>query len=50
VRSSDESGFDGLALPTSILIDPQGNEIGRMVGDAAWDRPDARALIRHYLK
>jgi len=39
----------GRALPTTILIDPQGNEIGRLEGDAAWDQPDALALIRHYV-
>jgi hypothetical protein len=43
-------GFEGFALPTSILIDAASNEIGRMVGDATWDHQDAQALIRFYLK
>ncbi|MSO71315.1 MAG: TlpA family protein disulfide reductase [Alphaproteobacteria bacterium] len=42
--------FDGHGLPTTVLIDPQGNEIGRLEGDAAWDQPDALALIRHFLQ
>ncbi len=33
-------------LPTSILIDPQGREIGRLEGEADWDKPEALALMR----
>jgi thiol-disulfide isomerase/thioredoxin len=38
---------NGLALgmPTSVLIDGQGCEIGNMAGPAEWDSPDAIALI-----
>ena len=36
-------------LPTTILIDQAGNEIGRVVGPAEWDSPEAVALMRHYL-
>ena len=32
-------------LPTSILLDRQGREIGRFIGGAEWDRPDALRLI-----
>lgn len=32
-------------LPTSILLDRQGREIGRLVGIAHWDGPDALRLI-----
>ena len=35
-----------IGLPTTVLIDRQGQEIGRMVGPAEWDSPDALALIR----
>jgi hypothetical protein len=34
-----------VGLPTSILIDAQGCEIGALAGGAAWDSPDARRLI-----
>jgi len=34
-----------IGLPTSILIDRQGNEIGRLIGGAEWDQPDALKLI-----
>ena len=32
-------------LPTTILIDRQGCELGRLAGPAEWDRDDATALI-----
>jgi thiol-disulfide isomerase/thioredoxin len=34
-----------IGMPTSILIDAQGREIGRLVGPAAWDSPEAKRLI-----
>lgn len=40
----------GRSLPTTILIDARGNELGRLVGPAEWDRPEALALIRYYLE
>jgi thiol-disulfide isomerase/thioredoxin len=42
--------FRALGLPTSILIDAQGREVGRLVGPAAWASPEAQALIRYYLE
>ena len=35
----------GKGLPTSVLIGPDGCEIGTMDGPAPWDSPDAKALI-----
>lgn len=37
------------ALPTSILIGTDGNEIGRLVGPAEWNSGDAQALINYFL-
>lgn len=37
------------ALPTSILIGPNGYEIGRLVGPAEWDSGDAHAIINYYI-
>ncbi len=39
----------GRGLPTTILIDARGIELGRLEGAAEWDRPEALALIRYYL-
>jgi thiol-disulfide isomerase/thioredoxin len=33
--------FNAFGLPLTVLIDPKGREIGRAVGPAAWDSPDA---------
>jgi thiol-disulfide isomerase/thioredoxin len=41
--------LDILVLPTSVLVDKQGREVGRLSGDAEWDTPEAIALIRHLI-
>lgn len=33
-------------MPTTILIDAQGREVGRLLGEAEWDSDDARKLIK----
>jgi thiol-disulfide isomerase/thioredoxin len=38
--------LQGVGLPATVLIDRNGNEIGRLLGPAEWDSPEARALIR----
>lgn len=38
------------ALPTTLLIDVQGREIGRLSGAAAWDEKPALDLIQAHLK
>ena len=35
-----------MGLPASVLIDRQGNEIGRMLGPAEWSSPEAIALVK----
>ncbi|MEM7424872.1 MAG: TlpA disulfide reductase family protein [Pseudomonadota bacterium] len=39
-----------IGLPATILIDRQGREIGRLLGPAEWDAPEAKALIEAALK
>jgi thiol-disulfide isomerase/thioredoxin len=34
-------------LPQSVLIDRSGKIVGRKVGPAEWDSPEAKALIQH---
>jgi thiol-disulfide isomerase/thioredoxin len=51
---ADPTARDGLALkvfgmPTSILIDREGREIGRLIGPAAWDSAEAKRLIEAQL-
>ena len=44
------SAFDQDMLPTSILLDPEGREVGRLVGPAEWHSPEAMALIRYVMR
>ena len=39
-----------VGVPTTLLIDQQGREIGRVLGPAEWDSPEVEAVIRRYLK
>jgi thiol-disulfide isomerase/thioredoxin len=39
-----------IGMPATLLIDAEGREIGRMVGPAEWDTPEAKALIQAALK
>jgi thiol-disulfide isomerase/thioredoxin len=36
-------------LPTSLLLDAKGRELGRFEGAADWSAPEALALIRYFL-
>ena len=47
VKSGRGAGVFG--LPASILLNREGEEIGRLVGPAEWDTPEAMALIRHVI-
>ena len=38
------------ALPTTVVIDPFGKEIGRIIGDIDWNTKNIRAFFRHLLK
>src|SRR5229473_113080 len=50
----DQSGkasseLSTVGVPTTLLIDRDGREIGRKVGPAEWDSPEMIALIREHL-
>jgi thiol-disulfide isomerase/thioredoxin len=38
--------LDISVLPTSVLVDREGREIGRLEGEADWDKPEALALMK----
>jgi len=38
--------LDISVLPTSVLVDPDGRELGRLEGEAEWDKPEALALMK----
>jgi hypothetical protein len=37
-------------MPSTLLIDTEGREIGRLIGPAEWDSADAKALIEAALR
>jgi len=37
-------------LPTTLLLDKRGLEIGRLIGPANWNSADAHGLIKHFLR
>jgi hypothetical protein len=41
--------FGAYGLPTTIVIDREGQEIGRLLGPAEWDSEEAVTLIRAVL-
>ena len=41
--------LSALGVPTTLLIDREGNELGRLAGPAEWDSPEMVAFIRGYI-
>ena len=39
-----------LGLPTTLLLDRDGNEVARLLGPAEWDSPEMVAFLREYLQ
>lgn len=39
-----------IGMPTTLLIDPEGREIGRLIGPAPWDGEAAKKLIEAQLR
>ena len=38
-----------LGLPITVLIDREGRELGRLIGDADWHSDSARAIVAELL-
>jgi thiol-disulfide isomerase/thioredoxin len=47
-RSTSMAAFGLRGLPTTVLLGPDGREIGRLEGEADWSGEEAVALIEHY--
>ena len=39
-----------LGLPITLILDRDGREIARLIGDAEWDSPDAQAILRRVIE
>lgn len=42
-------GAGAFGLPATLILNAEGKEVGRLVGPAEWDSPEAKALIRYYM-
>jgi thiol-disulfide isomerase/thioredoxin len=49
-KSKTNHAFGVRGLPTSILIDADGRELGRLEGAAKWDSPETIAFLKHFMK
>jgi thiol-disulfide isomerase/thioredoxin len=51
INTSMRASFDLQApgLPTTLLIDSEGRELGRLVGPAEWDTPEMIAFLKNHL-
>ena len=38
-------GMAILGLPVTVILNPEGHEVARLIGDAAWDAPEAKAVL-----
>lgn len=47
-RVTGDLGVSG--LPTTLLIDPRGEELARLIGPAEWDSADMQTLLRKYIQ
>jgi thiol-disulfide isomerase/thioredoxin len=45
-RQSLARGMGVLGLPVTVILDPQGNEIARMQGEADWSSENAMAIMQ----
>ncbi|MFM2045289.1 MAG: hypothetical protein RLY86_3865 [Pseudomonadota bacterium] len=41
--------FKPQGLPTTLLIDAEGREIGRLAGEAVWDSAETMGFLRHFI-
>ncbi|SDO30999.1 Thiol-disulfide isomerase or thioredoxin [Filomicrobium insigne] len=48
-KAGSSSVLKVIGMPTTLLIDADGREIGRLVGPAEWDSADAVRLIKAHL-
>lgn len=48
-KNTFTQGFRINGMPTTLLLDRDGSELGRLEGIAEWDGPDAQHLIDWYL-
>jgi len=45
-----QRALDVTILPTTIIFDAAGREVGRLAMPAEWDSPEARALVEYFVR
>lgn len=48
-RQAVSMAFEIPGLPTTVLLDAEGREVGRLVGPAEWDEPEVADFLRRCL-
>lgn len=38
-----------LGLPVTVILNPDGDEVARLIGDAEWDAADARTILNAFM-
>ena len=44
-RSDFARAMNVLGLPVTVIVNPEGQEVARMIGDAEWDSASAKAVL-----
>ena len=44
-KSALASQIGIMGLPVTLILNPEGHEVGRMIGDADWDSAEAKAVL-----
>jgi thiol-disulfide isomerase/thioredoxin len=45
-KSELARGMGIMGLPVTVILNPTGEEVGRLIGDAEWNSPEALAMLR----
>ncbi|MDX5350270.1 MAG: TlpA family protein disulfide reductase [Paracoccaceae bacterium] len=44
-KSELARGMGVMGLPVTVILNPEGQEVGRLIGDAEWDSDSAKAIL-----
>jgi thiol-disulfide isomerase/thioredoxin len=44
-KSELARGMGVMGLPVTVILNPEGQEVGRLIGDAEWDTDSAKAVL-----
>jgi thiol-disulfide isomerase/thioredoxin len=44
-KSALARGMGVMGLPVTVILNPEGQEVGRLIGDAEWDSASAQAVL-----